>query len=117
MSRMTVQGQKAAIGKALWHQVTTVVILRKNMRQRKQTVQDVKLRTALENMRYAACTPEDIKFLKSRIAGRRSDQPKLSDKEFRNVSIITALNAQKDYPPLLQIIFLENSPFVLVCLL
>jgi hypothetical protein len=27
MSHMTVQGQKAAIGKALWHQVTTVVIL------------------------------------------------------------------------------------------
>src|ERR1700727_577246 len=40
--------------------------------------------------------PEDIKFLKTRIAGRQSDQPKLSDKEFRNVSIITALNAQKD---------------------
>ena len=96
MSRMTVQGQKAAIGKALWHQVTTVVILRKNMRQRTQTAEDAKLRTALENMRYAACTPEDIKFLKTRIAGRRPDQPKLSDKELRNVSIITALNAQKD---------------------
>src|ERR1700692_3500762 len=96
MSCMTVQGQEAAIGKALWHQVTTVVILRKNMRQRTQSEKDAKLRTALENMRYAACTPEDIKFLKTRIAGRRSDQPKLSDKEFRNVSIITALNAQKD---------------------
>jgi hypothetical protein len=34
--------------------------------------------------------------LKTRIAGRRSDQPKLSGKDFRNVSIITALNAQKD---------------------
>src|SRR6202011_5298661 len=34
MSHMTVQGQQAAIGKALWHQVTTVVILRENMRQR-----------------------------------------------------------------------------------
>jgi hypothetical protein len=93
---MTVQGQEAAIGKALWHQVTTVVILRKNMRQKKQTTEDAKLRTSLENMRYAACTPEDIKFLKSRIAGRCSEQPKLSTKEFRNVSIITALNAQKD---------------------
>ena len=90
MSRMTVQGQEAAIGKALWHQVTTVVILRKNMRQRTQSEKDGKLRTALENMRYAACRSEDIKFLKSRIAGRHSDQPKLSDKEFRNVSIITA---------------------------
>src|ERR1700720_288397 len=47
-------------------------------------------------MRYAACTHEDIKFLKSRIAGRRSDQPKLSNRDIRNVSIITALNAQKD---------------------
>jgi hypothetical protein len=70
MSRMTVQGQEAAIGKALWHQVTTVVILRKNMRQRTQSEKDAKLRTALENMRYAACTPEDIMFLKTRIAGR-----------------------------------------------
>src|SRR5882762_9733386 len=95
MSRMTVQGQQAAIGKALWHQVTTVVILRKNMRQRTQTVEDGKLRTALENMRYAACTPEDIKFLKTQIAGKRSDQPKLSGQDFRNVSIITALNSQK----------------------
>jgi len=34
--------------------------------------------------------------LKSCIAGRRPEQPKLSSKEFRNVSIITALNAQKD---------------------
>jgi hypothetical protein len=96
MSRMTVQGQQAAIGKALWHQVTTVVILRENMRQKTQTPEDAKLRTALENMRYAACTPEDIIFLKTRIAGRRPEQPKLSGKEFRNVSIITALNAQKD---------------------
>src|ERR1700692_3155533 len=82
MSCMTVQGQEAAIEKALWHQVTTVVILRKNMRQKTQTVEDAKLRTALENMRYAAWTPEDIKFLKSRIAGRHSDQPKLSNKDF-----------------------------------
>ena len=66
------------------------------MRQRTQTTENVKLRTALENMRYATCTPEGIKFLKSRIAGRRPDQPKLSDKEFINVSIITALNIQKD---------------------
>ena len=47
-------------------------------------------------MRYVACTCEDIKFLKSQIAGRHLDQSKLSDKEFRNVSIITALNDQKD---------------------
>ena len=66
------------------------------MRQRTQTTENAKLRTALENMRYAACTHEDIKFLKSRIAGRHPNQPKLSDKEFINVSIITALTIQKD---------------------
>src|ERR1700728_1715170 len=76
-SRMSVIGQESAIGKALWHQVTTVVILS-------------------ENMRYSACTPEDISFLKTRIAGRRPDQPKVAAKNFRNAFIITALNAQKD---------------------
>ena len=81
LSHMTVQGQEVVIGKSLWHQVTTVVILRKNMRQRTQTPEDAKLRTALENMRYVACTPEDIKFLKSQIARRCLNQPKLSDKE------------------------------------
>jgi len=96
MSRMAVQGQQAAIGKALWHQVTTVVILRENMRQKTQTSEDAKLCTALENMRYAACTTKDIIFVKTWIAGKRPGQPKLSEKEFRNVSIITALNAQKD---------------------
>ena len=34
--------------------------------------------------------------MRSHIARRHSNQPKLSSKEFRNVSIITALNAQKD---------------------
>ena len=48
---ITVQGKKAAVGKALWHQVTTVVMLRKNMRQRTPTPEDAKLRTALENIR------------------------------------------------------------------
>jgi hypothetical protein len=89
-------GQESAIGKALWHQITTVVILHENMRQRHQSQDDAKLRTALENMRCAACTPEDIKFLKSGIAGRRSEQPRLAEKLFRNVSIITALNSQRD---------------------
>src|SRR6266436_2054744 len=96
MSRMTVQGQEAAIGKALWHQVTMVVILRKNMRQKTQTAEDGKLRTTLENMRYAACTPEDIVFLQSLITGQSEMSPRLSDSRFRNVSIITARNNQRD---------------------
>ena len=88
--------QEAALGKALWHQVTTVVILRENMRQKTQTPEDVSLCTALVNMRYGACTPEDIKFLRSRIAGRRPEEPKVSAKDFRNVAIICGVHTQKD---------------------
>jgi len=95
-SSQTVSGQESAIGKALWHQVTDVVILRQNMRQKQQTEQDSKLRTALENMRYRSCTTEDIAFLKSRIAGKGPNKPKLAQKRFRNVSIITAFNNQRD---------------------
>jgi hypothetical protein len=92
----TLKGQQSSIGKALWHQVTTVVILRQNMQQNKQSKEDAKLRTALENMRYASCTSEDIQFLRSRIAGKGPSQPKLADEKYRNVSIITAFNAPKD---------------------
>ena len=59
--------QQASIGKALWHQFTTVVILRENMRQRSQSKGDAQLRTALENLRYKSCTPQDIALLKTRV--------------------------------------------------
>lgn len=44
--------QEAVIGKALWHQdqVTTVVILRENMRQTSQTAEDAALHIAFVNM-------------------------------------------------------------------
>jgi hypothetical protein len=35
------------------------------MRQKIQSYEDAKLRKALENMRYKACTSEDIVFLHS----------------------------------------------------
>ncbi len=76
----TIKGQENAIGKALWHQVTTVVILKENMRQKTQTPEDAKLRTALENMRYRACTDEDILFLRSLIAGKSEGRKKLNQK-------------------------------------
>ena len=89
-------GQESAIGKALWHQVTTVVILRENMRQKLQSLEDAKFRKALENMCYKACTQDDIEFLHTRITGPGINKPKLAEKDFRNVSIITAWNSQKD---------------------
>ncbi|KAJ7114749.1 hypothetical protein C8R44DRAFT_629647 [Mycena epipterygia] len=91
------RNQNAVLGKILWHQFNTVVILRQNMRQQEQTAEDDQLRTALTNMRYGACTPADVAFLRSRIAGCRPENPKLNVPAFRNVSIITARNSQKDY--------------------
>ena len=88
--------QEAAIGKALWHQVTTVVILRQNMRQRTQSINDAKFREALSNMRYKACTPADITFLKTLISSEMPGRSSVNEKQFRNVSIITNLNSQKD---------------------
>jgi hypothetical protein len=90
------KSQEESIGKALWHQVTTVVILRQNMRQQKQSEDDNKFRTALENMRYKSCTLEDIIFLRSRISSKLPNRPSVTDKNFRDVSIITAKNIHKD---------------------
>jgi Helitron helicase-like domain at N-terminus/PIF1-like helicase len=93
---MSVRQQENTIGKLLWQQVTTVVILKENMRQTKASNADKNLRTALENMRYASCTALDIAFLKSRVAGLVEGRPQLTESRFRNVSIITAYNSQKD---------------------
>ena len=90
------RSQEEAVGKALWHQITTVVILRENMRQSKQSVEDAKLRAALENMRYKACNPEDIAFLRTRISSNLPGRPSICQDQFRNVSIITGTNLHKD---------------------
>jgi hypothetical protein len=90
------KAQEMAMGRALWHQVNVVVILRQNMRQRTQTQDDDKLCKALENMRYKDCSLIDIQFLRSRITSQLPGRPSITDPEFRFVSIITAKNAQKD---------------------
>ncbi|KAF8815885.1 hypothetical protein BYT27DRAFT_7078712, partial [Phlegmacium glaucopus] len=92
----SLQSQESAIGKALWHQITTVVILRQNMRQKTQTPDDERLRDALSNMRYKACTPDDIAFLRSRISSEIEGRSSVNEKQFRNVSVITTLNLPKD---------------------
>jgi hypothetical protein len=93
---MTAGDQMNTIGKSLWHQLTTVVILRKNMRQKGQTFADMKLRTALENMRYAACTKQDIVFLRTLCISDPESDPRFKIDKFRNVSIITRRNASRD---------------------
>ncbi|KAJ7138717.1 hypothetical protein C8R43DRAFT_1089292 [Mycena crocata] len=89
---MDQRNQNAVLGKILWHQFNTVVMLRQNMRQTTQTVENNKLRTALINMRYGACTEDDITFLEWRIAGFRPGNPRLNASKIRNVSIITRRN-------------------------
>ncbi|KAF9031158.1 hypothetical protein BJ165DRAFT_1358430, partial [Panaeolus papilionaceus] len=90
------KAQDEAIGKAIWHQVTTVIILRQNMRQRSQSEQDTKLRKALENMRYKACTSEDVTFLRSLISSPEIGRKSLNDRSFRDCSIIVGTNLEKD---------------------
>ena len=94
-SAMKPQQQEATLGKNFWHQFTTVVVLKQNMRQMTQSEEDTKLRTALENMRYAACTKDDILFLNTLVA-KNLQRNVVTDPEFRNVSVITAWNNQKD---------------------
>jgi hypothetical protein len=88
--------QSAVLGRILWHQFTTVVLLRKNIRQKTQSEADGKLRTALENVRCGACTSEDIDFLCTRVASDRVRYHHLDTKKYRNVSVITGLNIHKD---------------------
>jgi len=88
--------QESTIGKLLWHQITTVVILTQNMRQTEMSEADKKFRTALSNMRYAACTEDDLEFLKTLHVDKNEREKTLSDPKFKNVSVITCLNTQKD---------------------
>ena len=49
---LATKAQKRALSKALWHMITTVVILRQNMRQTGVSEADREFRIALDNMRY-----------------------------------------------------------------
>ncbi|OBZ71253.1 hypothetical protein A0H81_08557 [Grifola frondosa] len=59
-SAQTQSVQRMAIGKAIWHMFTTVVILRQNMRQTGCTEADEAFRIALSNLRYKSCTTADF---------------------------------------------------------
>jgi hypothetical protein len=93
---ISLRDQEASISKALWQQITTVVILQENMRQQVQSPEDAKFREALANMCYKACRPADIAFLRSRVSSNFPGQPSINEPQFRNVSIIMALNSVKD---------------------
>ena len=70
--------------------------IRENMQQKHQSTEDAQFRTALENMRFKACTLEDIAFLRSLVSSNIPSRRSIRDEDFRNVSIITGTNLHKD---------------------
>ncbi len=95
-SSATAKSQRYAIGKAVWHTFTDVVLLRTNMRQRGITDEDLRFRVALENLRYARCTVADIGLFQTRVCRPSIGSQVHLRPEFRYVSIITARNAHRD---------------------
>ncbi|EAU84997.2 hypothetical protein CC1G_04093 [Coprinopsis cinerea okayama7 len=107
--RQNLSEQHNSIGKRAWMQITSVVILKKNMRQSEESDEDTKFRKALENLRYFNCDDDDIQFLRSRVA-EANPRIDLNDEKFRFASIITSLNADKDgYNELYSERFAEES--------
>ncbi|KDR70598.1 hypothetical protein GALMADRAFT_75875 [Galerina marginata CBS 339.88] len=71
-------------------------MLKENMRQREQSAEDAKFRQLLYNLRYRACTKEDINFLLSRRIEISGTGPSTSNENIWNAPIITSLNVHKD---------------------
>ncbi|EIM81554.1 uncharacterized protein STEHIDRAFT_66222, partial [Stereum hirsutum FP-91666 SS1] len=92
----SVQLQRSTMGKALWHTFTTVVLLTQNMRQTGSSPEDLYFRQILMDLRYCACTDEQIAWMNSRAAGRGPGQARMSDPNVKYSSIITAWNASRD---------------------
>ncbi|KIK54047.1 hypothetical protein GYMLUDRAFT_177878 [Collybiopsis luxurians FD-317 M1] len=66
------------------------------MRNCRDNTDDIKFRRTLENMRYKACTPEDIKFLRSLVSLNRPGCHYISSALWRDTPIIVFENRQKD---------------------
>ncbi|PPQ73348.1 hypothetical protein CVT24_012186 [Panaeolus cyanescens] len=84
-----------ALGKHYWLQFTCVVILKKNMRQQGNSEKERAFQRALENLRFKACTNDDFNLLSSRVP-EFNPTLSLNNEPWKNVSIITARNCDKD---------------------
>lgn len=62
---------------------------------------DNAFRKALTNLRYKACSSSDIAIFRSRITSQLRGRPHVSDPVFRNVSVITSRNVNRDAMKLL----------------
>jgi hypothetical protein len=94
-AKQTLMQQERTIGKSIWLQFTCVVILKENMRQVDQRPAEQAFRLALANLRYSACTPTDIGIFKSWIRSHANGLS-IDSPNFKNVSITTARNQEKD---------------------
>lgn len=65
------------------------------MRQTALEPEEIAFRRALQNLRYRDCDDDDIALLRTRLAGKEHNVS-VDDKGFKNVSIITSLNRDKD---------------------
>ncbi|KAF9066657.1 hypothetical protein BDP27DRAFT_1542651 [Rhodocollybia butyracea] len=66
------------------------------MRNTGETDDDIKFRTALENMRYKACTKDDIHFLNTLVSANKSGRHFVGAAPWRDAPIIVGENRQKD---------------------
>ncbi|EJD54880.1 hypothetical protein AURDEDRAFT_133191 [Auricularia subglabra TFB-10046 SS5] len=92
----TSYNQPCALGKALWFQVVTVVLLTENMRQREMSTVDKQFREALVNMRFKQCTKADIDLLNTMVVDAGATHSMLEDNNYRHVSVITGVNSHRD---------------------
>lgn len=88
----TPQGQNKLIGKQLWSNITSVIMLHRSMRQRGDSNKE--FRELLSCLRYGNCTSRDVELLRSRIAGKPSVD--LSSDGWQNAPIVFGNNASKD---------------------
>ena len=95
-ARLTDYEQKKIMGKALWHQFTVVIILRKNMRQSDSSKENDRFRGCLRRMRYGKCNKDDLIWLESQVAGKYNSQLDLSQPQWRYTSVINGHNSQRD---------------------
>ncbi|KAJ3549575.1 hypothetical protein NM688_g5163 [Phlebia brevispora] len=95
-SALTLQGQRKALDKAVWHMFDTHVLLRDNMRQKGISPADQRYRRLLAHVRLKSCDDEDMDLLDA--ITLRNDEQRLNglDSKFKYVSIITAWNAHRD---------------------
>ncbi|KAL1725815.1 hypothetical protein EV714DRAFT_220605, partial [Schizophyllum commune] len=90
------QSQKAALGKAIWHLFTVVVVLRQNHRQEGTSPRDRSLQRLLYNMRWCECDKTDVIYLNTLRADLPANNLSIAAPHFRYVPLITPRNIVKD---------------------